>query len=78
LNTTAYSLIRHQGKLYLAGEIGLHYLDPNNSTFTPVKNAGTNQYFVLAKAGNTLLAGGADGLFKIEGRYPPARPQKQC
>lgn len=67
LNTTAYSLIRHQGKLYLAGNSGLYYLDPNSSTFTPVKDAGTNQYFDLAKAGNTLLAGGNDGLFKIEG-----------
>jgi len=66
LNTRAYSLIRHQGKLYLAGNSGLHYLDPNNSTFTPVKNAGTGQYFALAKAGNTLLAGGNEGLFKIE------------
>ncbi len=67
LNTNTYSLIRHQGKLYLAGNNGLFYLDPSNSTFTPVKDAGTDQYFALAKAGNTLLAGGNEGLFKIEG-----------
>ena len=66
LSTTILDLIRHQGKIYAAGNSGLYYLDPQTSHFQRVKNSISNQYYALLNRGNTLLVGGNEGLSRID------------
>jgi GAF domain-containing protein len=66
LSTSTYDLVRYKGKVYVAANSGLYYLDTQTSSFIPVKNSNPNQYFTFLKAGNTLLVGGGEGLYEIE------------